>query len=225
MRLVSLRHGDPMHANKRRLTAAVAPRRRRRRAGVAAGAGLGRVPASLFRARRLRRRLLTRRPLRLLPRLCQQLLQLRPRRVGGRLPHTHTHTHVLTEIYLCDVCSCPEILRRNTHTHTQTITRVAVGGGASWRALSVECDRWCSPLRAPLRLRLPPPSCSLRLRRPARPPGSARRPPAGAAAGRGRCVSIFLDKNRRHIGESQSKNGRQKGRHGRRTSCARAVCR
>jgi hypothetical protein len=153
MRLVSLRHGDPMHANKRRLTAAVAPRRprrRRRRAGVAAGAGLGRVPASLFRARRLRRRLLTRRPLRLLPRLCQQLLQLRPRRVGGRLPHTHTHTHVLTEIYLCDVCSCPEILRRNTHTHTQTITRVAVGGGASWRALSVECDPVGAHHAAPL---------------------------------------------------------------------------
>jgi hypothetical protein len=32
---------------------------------------------------------------------------------------------------------------------------------------------------------------------------------------RGRCVSIFIDKNRRYIGKSQS-NGRQKGRHGRR---------
>jgi hypothetical protein len=50
---------------------------------------------------------------------------------------------------------------------------------------------------------------------------------AGPAAGEGRtverlpasvCVSIFLDKNRRYIGESQSKHGRQKGRSGRRTT-------
>jgi hypothetical protein len=44
-------------------------------------------------------------------------------------PHTHTHTHarVLTEIYLCGVCSCQEILRRATHTRAHTQLR----GGAT----------------------------------------------------------------------------------------------
>jgi hypothetical protein len=42
--------------------------------------------------------------------------------------------------------------------------------------------------------------------------GSRRRP------GRGRCVSIVFDKNRRHIGKSQSKQDCQAGRNGRRTA-------
>jgi hypothetical protein len=38
-----------------------------------------------------------------------------------------------------------------------------------------------------------------------------------SASGPGRCVSIFLDKNRCHMGISEVKNSRQKGRNGRRT--------
>jgi hypothetical protein len=42
------------------------------------------------------------------------------------------------------------------------------------------------------------------------------------APGRGRCVSMFLDKNRRCIGKSQSKTSRQiLGRYGRRTGSGR----
>jgi hypothetical protein len=52
--------------------------------------------------------------------------------------------------------------------------------------------------------RSPSPSC------PCLPWPQAHRQPS-ASAGRGRCVSIFLDKNRRHIGKSQP-NGRPKER-------------
>jgi hypothetical protein len=91
---------------------------------------------------------------------------------------------------------------------------------ALWRRGGGQQRRW-QPLAGTA------PRCTPGTRAAARRRGGAaaaaragRAPPAG----RGRCVSIFLDKNRRHIGKSQSKRPPQKGRSGRRRTARQAPC-